>query len=489
MADLTTFEESLILYLRGHVGSSELSDFTIVSKDQQKFPCSKLLLSARSKYYQALFRQEPSQTTSNLDYGGDVLRLVLSSLVTVNFEDCSFDQLLELLEVVDFLQMPEMLSEVETTLSEQLNIENIHQVMASNKIYISSLMKIQGRVCQLIKRNILFLDLDSVPEDWLNSVATAPFANVRGKNGRILDVVESELIVAMTLSGYNPDKEWIFSSQSKENIARGLLKISFRINQMRSGIKPGKVDRGDNYENFLTLIHGNGEKLEELMGKYCTTEWNGTGGIQITQIYQNTPDHTKVYSNKQAYGTAEDRRYGNGEPWEITGFFRKIYVREGLWDGRQVVRWIHFLTEEGELLAPPGMEQVNSEVTGDTQEAKLNWLEKNTTVLTVPEGQHIKDVILRSGWYIDQIGFVTNTGEILGPVGGTGGAQRDVYEDVCKTDARMNFGLLCLQYYICGVDGMIYEEGGTPLIARLRFSFAAISCNQDGSIRPGVTQR
>ena len=101
MADLTTFEESLILYLRGHVGSGELSDFTIVSKDQQKFPCSKLLLSARSKYYQALFRQEPSQTTSNLDYGGDVLRLVLSSLVTVNFEDCSFDQLLELLEVVD----------------------------------------------------------------------------------------------------------------------------------------------------------------------------------------------------------------------------------------------------------------------------------------------------------------------------------------------------------------------------------------------------
>ena len=195
--------------------------------------------------------------------------------------------------------------------------------------------------------------------------------------------------------------------------------------------------------------------------------------------------HTKVFSNnRQAYGKAEDRRYGNGEPWEITGFFRKIYVREGLWDGRQVVCWIHFLTEEGELLMPPVMEQINSEIKGDTKEAKLIWLERNTTVLAVPEGQHIKDVILRSGWYIDQIGFVTNTEEILGPVGGTGGAQRDVYGDVCKSDARMNFGSLCPQYYLCGVDGMIYEEGGTSLIARLRFSFAAISGNQDGRIGP-----
>ena len=28
----------------------------------------------------------------------------------------------------------------------------------------------------------------------------------------------------------------------------------------------------------------------------------------------------------------------------------------------------------------------------------------NVDELVVPEGQHIKDVILRSGWYIDQIG-------------------------------------------------------------------------------------
>ena len=81
---MTPYEESLILYLRGQVGPSEFSDFTIVSIDQQEFPTSKTLLLARSKYYQAMLRQEPSRTTSNLDFNGDLLKIVLRSLVTAD---------------------------------------------------------------------------------------------------------------------------------------------------------------------------------------------------------------------------------------------------------------------------------------------------------------------------------------------------------------------------------------------------------------------
>ena len=488
---MTPFEESLILNLRIMNSLNEFSDFTIVSKDEQIIPCSKILLSARSKYYQALFRQEPSQTTSNLDFDGDVLRFVLSSLVTANFADCSSDQLLELLEVADFLQMPEMLSEIESMFLTHLSMENIYQVMDGTKIFISSLKRLQSKINKLIKENILFFDLDAVPLDWLSSVSTAPFANVRGKNGRFLDVVESELIVAMTLLDYMPYKEWNFSPKSKKNIAHGLLKIASRIDQTKSGIEPEKKERADNYENFHTLIHGNGEKLGELMGKYCTT----IGGMPAL-IYLDLPfPHTKVKSNspRKAYGTAEDRRNRNGQSWEMTGFFRKIYVKEGIRDGRQVIRCIHFLNDEGELLLPPAMANIIPELAVDTQEDKLNWLERNTTVLTVPEGQHIKDVILRSGLYIDQIGFVTNTGEILGPVGGTEGAQIDVYrEDVCRDprsvlggeDWERLFIKDCKQHYLCGVDGMIYEEEGTQLIAQLRFSFAYISSSQEVVIEP-----
>ena len=170
--------------------------------------------------------------------------------------------------------------------------------------------------------------------------------------------------------------------------------------------------------------------------------------------------------------------------WRVNGFFRKIYVREGQCNAGKVkgiirgVRWMNFLTDEGELML------LIPEIEGDTQEARLNWLERNTTVLTVPEGQHIKDVILRSGGYIDQIGFVTNTGKILGPVGGTGGCQRNVYKESCErgNPNRKKWGLSppthYKQHYLCGLTGEIFENGGSPLMARLKFIFARISYNQ-----------
>ena len=65
-----SYEGSLIQFLKEHPASSLLSDFTICSGDKQEFKCSRLVLAARSKYYQALFRQEPSKTLSELDLNG-----------------------------------------------------------------------------------------------------------------------------------------------------------------------------------------------------------------------------------------------------------------------------------------------------------------------------------------------------------------------------------------------------------------------------------
>ena len=467
---MTPYEESLILYLRGQVGPSEFSDFTIVSIDQQEFPTSKTLLLARSKYYQALLRQEPSRTTSNLDFNGDLLKIVLRSLVTADFGDCSFDQLLELLTFADYLEMPEMLNEIETILSNKLSMENIYQVMACTKIIISSLSKLQDKVNQLMKENILFIDLNSVPEDWMRSAIRSPFTNVRDKHGRFLDVVESELMVVMTLYDHDPTKEWILSHESKENIARGLQKIASRINQRKAGTELTRKEWADNYDNFHTLIHGKEDKVKQLKEKFKIPS---TAGLPFpnTRVYW-TPD-------KREYG-----RFGSGVAvsWQVNGFFRKIYVREGCFDpvfdavpqwNEQVVRWMNFLTDEGELMLPTDL---MPEIEGDTQEARLTWLERNTKVLTVPEGQHIKDVILRSSMYIDQIGFVTNTGKILGPVGGTGGNQRNVYKESFErgNPNRKKWGHY-KKHYLCGLTGEIFEDGGTPLMTRVKFIFARIS--------------
>ena len=135
----SSFEGSLIQFLKEHVTSSLLSDFTICSGDKQEFKCCRLVLAARSKYYQALFRQEPSQTLSELDLNGGMVSTLLKSLVTPQFHDCSVVDLLQLVGAADFLQMPELLAEIEAALAKQLTLDNLHEVMDSTERFIPNL--------------------------------------------------------------------------------------------------------------------------------------------------------------------------------------------------------------------------------------------------------------------------------------------------------------------------------------------------------------
>ena len=79
----------------------------------------------------------------------------------------------------------------------------------------------------------------------------------------------------------------------------------------------------------------------------------------------------------------------------------------------------------------------------------------------------IKDVILRSGWYIDQIGFRTNENVQLGPVGGSGGSKQNLTAPDSVTK-------LVKQVYLHGIKGETVESKDAPCIAKLRFYFAAI---------------
>jgi len=135
----SSYEGSLIQFQKEHATSSLLSDFTICSGDKQEFKCSRLILAARSNYYQALFRQEPSRTLSELDLDGWMVSTLLKSLVTPQFHDCSVEDLLQLVGAADFLQMPELLAEIEAALAKQLSLDNLYKVMDSTEHVIPNL--------------------------------------------------------------------------------------------------------------------------------------------------------------------------------------------------------------------------------------------------------------------------------------------------------------------------------------------------------------
>jgi hypothetical protein len=103
--------------------------------------------------------------------------------------------------------------------------------------------------------------------------------------------------------------------------------------------------------------------------------------------------------------------------------------------------------------------------------------EKDIVDLEVPKGQHIRDVNLRSGSYIDQIGFTTNENIQLGPIGGPGGSPSNLKVPNKISNVK--------QVYLHGIQGVTfgYDLFGRQVeelcIARLKFIFAVIPCDDE----------
>ena len=87
---------------------------------------------------------------------------------------------------------------------------------------------------------------------------------------------------------------------------------------------------------------------------------------------------------------------------------------------------------------------------------------------------------LRSGSYIDQIGFTTNENIQLGPIGGPGGSPSNLKVPNKISNVK--------QVYLHGIQGVTLgydifgRQVGTLCIAKLKFIFAVIPSCDEGQI-------
>ena len=135
--------------------------------------------------------------------------------------------------------------------------------------------------------------------------------------------------------------------------------------------------------------------------------------------------------------------HGNYESWQIEGLIRKINVKTRTWKGKEIIQGIQVFLENGKTQAF-GM-KLND-----------NYL---VQTLEVPSNQHIKFFHIRSGSYIDAIGFETNKGLKFGPIGGPSGAIKPV-----PTSIR-------IQPYVDGIRGITVRTQGAPCICKIQFKY------------------
>ena len=135
--------------------------------------------------------------------------------------------------------------------------------------------------------------------------------------------------------------------------------------------------------------------------------------------------------------------------WKIEGQIQKINVKSRTWDGKHIIQGIQVFMENGETEAF-GMDLHDNSFQVDS--------------LEVPAGERIKEFVVRSGYYLDAIGFRTDKNKTFGLIGGNGGALKNSGVMVRASD----------YYYVEGIQGITVVTQGAPCICEIQFKYVIV---------------
>ena len=235
-------------------------------------------------------------------------------------------------------------------------------------------------------------------------------------------------------------------------------KTKTRLGEIMAGIEKIQHDVQTN-KNTMVSIREDIKTLQETENnheKSIDTELQSIKkGIEeieikmgITTTTTTTPATTKPVEKVQFGPYFNPYGEWKGKNWNAIGPFRKITVKTRIWHATRIVEGLILESINGGVDSI-GMDDGNEDGTELVEE------------LVVPEGQCIKEVKLRYGYYADQIGFVTDQKISLGPVGGMGGKPVEI-------NPKSPGGLWCL----FSIGGMTLETEGAPALTGLKFVFS-----------------
>ena len=166
----------------------------------------------------------------------------------------------------------------------------------------------------------------------------------------------------------------------------------------------------------------------------------------------------------------------NHQKWKIEGQIRKLNVKLRTWNlepgsrtSRCIIQGIQVFMENGKTKAF-GMDL------HDTVQVES---------LEVPVGEHIKEFVVRSGFYIDAIGFETNKGKRLGLIGGNGngdplpgpgelGNSCFAHMGLFGHGYHTQKGVSPNDYYVDGIQGITVVTQDAPCICEIQFKYVIV---------------
>ena len=283
----------------------------------------------------------------------------------------------------------------------------------------------------------------SHPPSYENSTANSstpllPPRENSTKKGKYQLVLAISTLIIIVLLLYSSSKTKTRLGEIMEGIEKIQHDVQTNKNTMvsiREDIKTLQETENNHEKSIDTELQSIKKGIEEIEIKM---------GITTT----TTPATTKPVEKVQFGPYFNPYGEWKGKNWNAIGPFRKITVKTRIWHATRIVEGLILESINGGVDSI-GMDDGNEDGTELVEE------------LVVPEGQCIKEVKLRYGYYADQIGFVTDQKISLGPVGGMGGNPVEI-------NPKSPGGLWCL----FSIGGMTLETEGAPALAGLKFVFS-----------------
>ena len=198
------FDSSLVIGLREFYRKSwpSFSDVSIKCSDGKSIEAHKLLLSIRSDYFAALFRQEPDLQIINVpNFDSEVMRIVIKSMVQIDVKDFEQVGFVELLRAADYFQMKELMKVTSEIIVEDISNENLADLFDLTQSLYSPVL--EDGCIDFIKKDFMTCYLSgifrSLPQNLIEKLFSKPWPVFHDKYGRQFGILQTTEILLSQL--------------------------------------------------------------------------------------------------------------------------------------------------------------------------------------------------------------------------------------------------------------------------------------------------
>ena len=393
------------------------------------------------------------------------------------------DSAQRVLIAADYLSIPSVKKECEKFIASYLDLDNVCDALQFSSGY--SLPILGQRAMQVLKERLPdvsatsgFRDLD--PEFIVNFFdADSLVLHVKGIP---LKSIEREKLILSTVLQYLSDREEI-DPQVLSSVFRTVRLVAIPKDDIKKCFKNYKhLKKREEIKSCLDMREVAVEFLQQRGQDYSLTVPIGGAGIE------NVPDawfrkrklaSYKIEASISRYAAGGQVGVVRGPPSflydnpELEIESVEIWIRR--WDGRPVIGGLTLTYRPNPSL---DLEEADSSEDSHRRRYTRGRCESRSRedyfCATFEPGEYVVKVMVNSGYLIDRLGFVTNSGRELGPYGGPGGGEH--------TEVAPEGGQAYLYDINCGET----ITQGLPAIYNLMFRWIILEWCLVTAVRPGV---